>query len=103
MVEWNDLKETVARAYDSKNCPNCGAPIVNEKCPYCGCVFVDFACMDVDKPFYIKINKNGIIHILKVKLNYAEMTQTESASYYDNCRYMTFSPVRELDMNFTIL
>lgn len=103
MVEWNDLKETVARAYDSKNCPNCGAPIDNEKCPYCGCVFVDFACMDADEPFYVKINKNGVIHIVKVILNRVEMTQTNVTSYYDNCSYMTFSPVRELSMNFTIL
>ena len=38
-----------------KSCPNCSAPITSEKCPYCGTVFVDFAVMTIDKPFWIKV------------------------------------------------
>lgn len=43
------------------NCPNCGMPIVGEKCEYCGTVFIDFACIEADKPFYIKVRHGNKI------------------------------------------
>lgn len=103
MVEWTNLKETVARTFNSKNCPNCGAPIESEKCPYCGSVFVDFACMDADKPFYVKIKQGESVYILKVRLNSVNITNDELISYVDNLEYMRCINNRELDMNFTIL
>lgn len=48
---WMELAELHARCYDSRNrlrecihtkyvsCPNCGAPIHNNKCEYCGSEF----------------------------------------------------------------
>lgn len=36
------------------NCPNCGAPITQDKCPYCGTVFLDFAAIQVGAPSYVK-------------------------------------------------
>lgn len=43
------------------NCPNCGAPITGEKCNYCGSLFLDFAVIDADTPFYIKFKHNNKI------------------------------------------
>lgn len=103
MVEWTNLKETVARTFNSKNCPNCGAPIESEKCPYCGSVFVDFACMDADKPFYIKIKYGDTFHIARVRLNRVDITNTDEAYYADNFTYFQRSSPTEIDMNFIIM
>lgn len=56
------------------NCPNCGAPIEDTKCPYCGSVFIDFASMDMDKPFYLKIKCNGKVMTCKAIINHAELS-----------------------------
>lgn len=34
-----DFKNGI-RVHDAITCPQCGAPIVNDKCPYCGVVFL---------------------------------------------------------------
>lgn len=35
-------------------CPNCGAPISGEMCRYCGTVFIDWAAINMNEPFYLK-------------------------------------------------
>lgn len=50
------------------NCPNCGAPVEEEVCSYCGTVIYDFATMDMDKPMYIKLRKDGKVIMFKVLL-----------------------------------
>lgn len=74
--------DQIARANGSKNCPNCGAPIETEKCPYCGTVFVDFAAMDADQPFYMTVKKGGKVYILKVKMS-SMVIKTEPNVVYD--------------------
>lgn len=85
--------DQIARTNSSKNCPNCGAPIENEKCPYCGTVFVDFAAMDTEQPFYMKIKHDGRIYILKVKMTSAELS-AETNNIYDTfgSRLLTLMP-----------
>lgn len=56
------------------NCPNCGAPIEDTKCPYCGSVFIDFASMDMDKPFYLKIKHDGKVMTCKARINHVELS-----------------------------
>ena len=52
------------------NCPNCGAPITGHKCEYCGAVIFDFACIEMDKPFWMSIkNPDGSIYFAKVMLD----------------------------------
>lgn len=51
------------------NCPNCGSPIMAEKCPYCGTLFYDFAVLDADEPFYLKIKHKGKIYIMNRENN----------------------------------
>lgn len=41
------------------NCPNCAAPITGDKCNFCGAVFIDWATIDADTPFYIKFKFNN--------------------------------------------
>ena len=65
---------------DNLNCPNCGAPITEETCPYCGTLFVDFAAMDADKPFFLKVKHNGEVYIFKVKMGGLSVT-TETADW----------------------
>lgn len=52
-------------------CPVCGAPVEGEKCEYCGCVIYDFAVIDPEHPFYIRLlasNYDGKKYILNAKV-----------------------------------
>lgn len=104
-VNWlgNDIGDYVTRTYGSKNCPNCGAPIDREKCPYCGTLFIDFAAMDADKPFFMKIKHNGEIFVVKVKLNIMSMYSEPISLYADNMRLCQLCGPTEIDMNFTVV
>lgn len=70
------------------NCPNCGAPIDNYiyvKCPYCGTDYFDFATMDVDKPFWIKIKlRSGDFVLARVIMKSCCVTQRPELAYADN-------------------
>lgn len=68
------------------NCPNCGAAITTEKCPFCGAVFYDFAAIDTDKPFYIKIKRGNMITRYKAILTntLVNYSRQESICYSDN-------------------
>lgn len=39
-------KETGAYSRDMYNCPNCGAPITEDKCPYCGTRFYNVSTIE---------------------------------------------------------
>ena len=99
-----DELSRATRANGSKNCPNCGAPIETEKCPYCGTMFLDFAAMDADQPFYMKAKKDGKIYILKVKMSSMEI-RTEPNDIYDTfgSRLLTLIPTSSLTLDFDIL
>ena len=99
-----DELSRATRTNGSKNCPNCGAPIETEKCPYCGTMFLDFATMDADKPFYMKVKQRGKIYILKVVMSSMEL-RTEPNDIYDTfgSRLLRFEPIRSLILDFDIL
>lgn len=85
MVE-NDL---ISRINNGTNCPNCGAPINSTKCLYCGTTFIDFACIKINEPFFLKIkNNDDKIIISKVKLDNvsSEIINQGCASYCDGIR-----------------
>ena len=50
------------------NCPNCGAVMTEDKCQFCGTILYDFACLDMDKPFYMKVKAGNKIIRLKTKV-----------------------------------
>lgn len=79
------------------NCPNCGMPIVGEKCEYCGTVFIDFACIEADKPFYIKVRHGNKILRAKCIAN-SDITINHDMDYMncysDNTIYSTIKPFR---------
>lgn len=50
------------------NCPNCGAPITGIKCEYCGTQFLDFATIDMDYPFYIRVKQGNHLMTCKAKV-----------------------------------
>ena len=85
------------------NCPNCGAPIEDEKCSYCGTLFVDFAAMDADKPFFMKIKHNGAILVVKVRLTSMSMHSEPVRLYTDNILQCCLPGTTEIDMNFTVV
>ena len=65
------------------NCPHCGAAITTEKCPYCGTLFYDFAAIDTEKPFYIKIKRGNRVYRAKVLLsNCTVNTSCSDTRYY---------------------
>lgn len=66
------------------NCPNCGAPITEERCPFCGTVFLDFAALQLGAPCYVKIKtEHGylIVRIVITELNIE--ANTEEYTYHD--------------------
>lgn len=73
------------------NCPHCGAAITTEKCPYCGTLFYDFAAIDTEKPFYIKIKQGNKIYRAKVVLNDIDVRTSgnQEVCYSDDCPVLT--------------
>ena len=99
-----DELSRATRANGSKNCPNCGAPIETEKYPYCGTIFLDFAAMDADHPFYMKVKKDGKIYILKVKMSSMELKAEYNGAYGTfGSRLLTLMPTSSLTLDFDIL
>lgn len=41
---------------DLLNCPNCGAPIVDDRCAYCGSVFLDICGVEPGTLVYLKFH-----------------------------------------------
>ena len=99
-----DELSRATRANSSKNCPNCGAPIETEKCPYCGTMFLDFAAMDADQPFCMKVKQDGKVYILKVKMASMEL-KTECNDLYDTfgSRLLALTSTSSLTLDFDIL
>lgn len=80
---------------EKKNCPNCGQPITGEKCQYCGTVFIDWALIDTDKPFYLKFRHNGMITRAKCIARTFDLTvhqESPTMFYSDNEPYARICP-----------
>lgn len=84
------------RVRDGLSCPCCGAPIAGDTCEYCGRVLVDFACLETDKPFYLKVKKGDLIRIYRVKLTDLYEQASENCLWADNVPYYT---VRESNLH----
>ena len=99
-----DELSRATRANGSKNCPNCGALIKTEKCPYCGTMFLDFAAMDADQPYYMKIKQDGQIYILKAKMTSMEL-KTKYNDVYDvfESRSLRLRSISSVTLDFDIL
>lgn len=72
------------------NCPNCGALITTDKCNYCGAVFIDWATIDADTPFYIKFKHNNTVtrakcYMVGCNIDYGA---NRDILYQDNGPYM---------------
>lgn len=66
------------------NCPNCGAPITQDRCPYCGTVFMDFAALQVGSPCYVKIKVDNNYILARLVVTTLELTATtDHFTYYD--------------------
>ena len=67
-------------------------------------MFLDFAAMDADQPFYMKVKQDGKIYILKVKMTSMELN-IEPNDIYDTfgSRLLRFEPIRSLTLDFDIL
>jgi len=88
------------------NCPNCGAPITGERCEYCGSVFYDWACIDADKPFFIKNKHGNMVRMSKAVLTGIKFTEecTPVSLYADNVIYRTVQqPELEIDASFKVV
>lgn len=106
MTDIHKRYENGIRANDSLTCPQCGAPIEDEKCPYCGVVFYDFACCDVRKPFFLKIKCDDKIHIFKVKMEECavEYSNNDVHFWIDNRVFdVARTPDININMNFHVV
>ena len=99
---YTDNIDQITRSNGSKNCPNCGAPIESEQCPYCGSIFIDFACLDADKPFYIKVKHDEKIVISKVRLTSISAHRDYTCLYADNLPAITMESGGEIEINLAI-
>lgn len=105
-VDWHNVdSKDIAKTKGRTNCPNCGAPINTERCPYCGALFIDFACMDADKPFYMKVKQGDNIHIVKVMLTSTSVHRDDPYILYsDYNKYVTYSACPlEITMDFVMV
>ena len=84
-----------------KTCPNCGAAIEGEKCLYCGTLFIDFACIDTQKPFYLKIKNSETVLVAKVILNTLDMNM-KPIIFYDDVPFQG-RVNKEITMNFSVI
>lgn len=83
-VNWFDTDgQNIVKKKEAINCPNCGAPIESERCPYCGSLFIDFACMSANEPFFLKIKHGDQIVVMKVMLNNMSV-ESYHDSFYTN-------------------
>ncbi len=88
---------------DFLNCPNCGAPITSDHCEYCGSVFYDWAVMDTEKPFFLKIKYRDRYVWIKAAMDSIQTeTEQEQTYYADNriCRVVNSSPCLNIQANF---
>lgn len=86
------------------NCPNCGAPIESDVCPYCGTHIIDFATMDLDKPFFLRIKANGkAIRARALVENLVVETQPWPAFYSNNVVVQRGGPTVTMSMDFLLL
>lgn len=89
------------------NCPNCGAVMTSDSCSFCGTIVYDFACLDTDEPFFIKIKCGNRIHRLKVMLTEVSHTSRTCDEYCDPYEYKylvrTSRLIEDLSLNFKIL
>ena len=92
------------KAKGALTCPQCGAPIIDEKCGYCGVIFYDFACVECDKPFFLKIKRDDKICIYKVIMDNATVTSSfvnSTLFYADNTPYHVIgSETIDIDLHF---
>lgn len=104
-VDWFDANaiEKSVKMNDSKNCPNCGAPIDSEKCSFCGTRFIDFAAMNADEPFFLKIKKDGMVFVAKVMMNSASVENETTSLYADNRMMYSRHVATEITLNFTVV
>jgi hypothetical protein len=105
-VNWlnRDAAEEAVRVNGSKNCPNCGGVIESERCPYCGTLFIDFACMDADKPFFMKVKKGDQVFIVKVMTTSVSMHREPTCLYADNMRYAyQMAGPTEITLDFVVV
>lgn len=87
-------------------CPSCGAAITEEKCPYCGIMFYDFSCIDLEKPFIMKVKLGDKIHRFKAMASSFHIHHYESDTicYADNSPvYSVRTRAPEVIMTFTVL
>lgn len=82
------------------NCPNCGAPVTGEKCQYCGTVFYDWAGIDSNKPFYIKMKLNNKLVMFKAVMSSLdiEIKSNEDNAYYCNNIIAYFDSYQEMEI-----
>lgn len=101
-----DIYTSTAKAYEGDrpilNCPNCGAPIDGDKCMHCGTYFVDYGCLDTEKPFWLKIKRDGQTILIPVKFIKFEET-SETTFYCDNVAYTSIGDNRTITLEFQIL
>lgn len=87
-------------------CPGCGAAITEEKCPYCGIMFYDFSCIDLGKPFIMKVKLGDKIHRFKAMAQdfHIHHYANDTICYSDNSPvYSVTARCPEVIMTFTVL
>ena len=84
---------------ENLNCPNCGAPVSGEICSYCGTVIYDFATINMDKPTYIKLKKDGNLFIFKALLTELSVEyRYDQMELYGDDRILDVVRVPEFDI-----
>ena len=88
------------------NCPNCGAPIIDNVCPYCGTYFYDFATLEIGKVGHIKINHGEFHNIFNACLtDISTNLECNTNGLYGDGGLILSKPIYDmtLDLSFHVM
>lgn len=86
------------------NCPNCGAPISGDSCQYCGTVIWDFATIELRKPQWIKVKRDGMIILVRTMIDNVSTHISSSANgFYADSTLIYTEPSMDIDVHLTIV
>lgn len=64
------------------NCPNCGAPIEGSRCGYCGTVFLDFGCLELNRPMWLRLKIHETFTWVRVVMTSISIDYRPGAALY---------------------
>lgn len=73
------------------NCPNCGAPIEGSRCGYCGTVFLDFGCLEIAKPMWLRMKLGSSYNMVRVIMTRISVDMSTGPELYADNTILSYA------------